>query len=325
MNKKRLISLSALLLALASNSAQAWFFFFLPGSATGAISDAITGSKGNNCVGSTVKVGDTIRLTDGSTGIVKSLSGTSSRCTNSEFPIRALLVPSTEPNAGVTPAFHSNAGIELSEDWEVQTVTDQMKSNHIFFTAFNRKNDVGLQLAAVKPVGNIDMMNYVERTRTRQANGLVDGRPTEIEQTRVLGMPAWRFEVTGGAPRNPKIRLTFMDTMIDSGTEVLLVTTYASAENFPKQKAMLIGLTDGVRGLTASPPPVGATQQAPLAIPNPPVVTTPPSPAAAAPAQTPESQGSISTRLEVLNKLYKDGLITEKNFESKKQEILRGL
>lgn len=88
---KRILSLLFLLLTLASTNANAWFFFFIPGSVTGAITDAITGDKGESCVGSNTKVGDTIRMPDGSYGTVKSLSSSSSsRCTNNQ-PIRALI------------------------------------------------------------------------------------------------------------------------------------------------------------------------------------------------------------------------------------------
>jgi hypothetical protein len=65
---------------------------FIPGSVTGAVSDAITGSEGDHCVSSSAKVGDKIRLPDGSYNIVKSLSGTTSRCKDPNRPIRAKLV-----------------------------------------------------------------------------------------------------------------------------------------------------------------------------------------------------------------------------------------
>lgn len=74
---KRVLSIAIVLSALFSTSAHAWFFFFLPGSVTGAITDAITGSEGENCVGTNAKVGDLIRLANGDMKNVKSLSGTS--------------------------------------------------------------------------------------------------------------------------------------------------------------------------------------------------------------------------------------------------------
>lgn len=68
------------------------WFVFIPGSVVGAVTDSITGAEGQNCVGANVKVGDRIRTPGGGRATVKSLSGTSIRCTNPEHPIRALLV-----------------------------------------------------------------------------------------------------------------------------------------------------------------------------------------------------------------------------------------
>jgi hypothetical protein len=81
------------LLGLASFALQGCWFIFIPGSVISAASDAVTGSEGKHCVGERAKVGDTIRLGDGQPMTVKSVSGTSSRCTNPQHPIRALLVP----------------------------------------------------------------------------------------------------------------------------------------------------------------------------------------------------------------------------------------
>lgn len=108
---KRILSLMFLLLTLASTNANAWFFFFIPGSVTGAITDAITGDKGENCVGSNTKVGDTIRMPDGSYGTVKSLSSSSSsRCTNNQ-PIRALIEVSNSSQPYALSPITNNASI----------------------------------------------------------------------------------------------------------------------------------------------------------------------------------------------------------------------
>lgn len=83
----RLITLFAVLLT-SQGAANAWFFFIIPGSVTGAIADKISGAEGEHCVGETARVGDRIRLPNGYFGIVQSLSGTSSRC-QGQYPIRA--------------------------------------------------------------------------------------------------------------------------------------------------------------------------------------------------------------------------------------------
>jgi len=67
------------------------FFVFIPGSLIQRVSDSVTGAEGDNCVSTAATVGSRINLPDGRTATVKSLSGTSVRCTDARYPIRALL------------------------------------------------------------------------------------------------------------------------------------------------------------------------------------------------------------------------------------------
>lgn len=64
----------------------------IPGKAIEAVSDGITGAEGGHCVSPEAKVGDTVRMPYNGVGEIKSLSGTSIRCTDPEKPIRALIV-----------------------------------------------------------------------------------------------------------------------------------------------------------------------------------------------------------------------------------------
>ena len=68
------------------------YFVFIPGNVIHDVSDAITGSEGNHCVGTNAKMNNRITLPGGGKTTVKSLSGTSISCTQPEYPVRALLV-----------------------------------------------------------------------------------------------------------------------------------------------------------------------------------------------------------------------------------------
>ena len=78
-----LISTLALLL-------QGCWFVFIPGSVVSAVTDGISGNKGQNCVAESVKVGDSIRAPDGRVGKVQALEGFSSRC-QTATPVRAVV------------------------------------------------------------------------------------------------------------------------------------------------------------------------------------------------------------------------------------------
>src|SRR5690349_21588412 len=104
---KRVHLVIAAALLCATTQANAWFFFFLPGSVTSKIGDAITGAEGENCVKAIAKVGDVLTSPSGNTATIKTLSGTSSRCRDPNLPIRALLT--------FNYSFSSKAGMDVPE------------------------------------------------------------------------------------------------------------------------------------------------------------------------------------------------------------------
>ncbi|MFZ6876554.1 hypothetical protein ACO0LF_31340 [Undibacterium sp. Di27W] len=75
----------------------------IPGAVVGAASDAITGAEGIHCVAEGSVVGGKIKVADGDIRTIKSLSGTSTRCQDSKYPIRALLVSDTPANTAAAP------------------------------------------------------------------------------------------------------------------------------------------------------------------------------------------------------------------------------
>lgn len=67
-------------------------FVFIPGQVVGAVSDAITGDKGEHCVARGTKVGDSVNLGFNRVGLVEYVSETpSSRCRDPMMPMRAAL------------------------------------------------------------------------------------------------------------------------------------------------------------------------------------------------------------------------------------------
>lgn len=81
-----------LLAALALCAPLSGCFIFIPGSVVGAVSDALTGDRGEHCVPRGTKVGDKINLGYNRIGTVEHVSETpSSRCRDPLMPMRAAI------------------------------------------------------------------------------------------------------------------------------------------------------------------------------------------------------------------------------------------
>ena len=269
---KKLLAVMICLSAFASSNANAWFFFFLPSRVTSAISDAVSGSEGSNCVGRNAKVGDNIRLPSSSVMTIKTLSGTSLGCTQPEFPIRALLEPSTTPTSGAASSFTSKAGIDLPDGWAPIPVTEQLKVKGYFFQALNRTIDAGLLLSAGKREGITDMLEFCKTKRTSQIAALNDGHGSEIEQLFINGLPAWRFEVSGKSKTSGS-ESTLLLTFIDAGTEVVDIRAYTQTAGYPSHAESLKRLAFNIKGFAASADtPSVVNEKVKASALNPPVV-----------------------------------------------------
>jgi hypothetical protein len=243
MKIKNLVLLAALTLFL-----QGCLFFYIPGSVTSAVSDSITGSEGNNCVGANAKVGDKIRLPGGGVGTIKSLSGTSVRCTNPELPIRALLGFPDDNAAAQEPAKNtSKIGLTLPTGWEQKTLTQQMVVGNGVLYAINRTTDTGLLLSANKREGITDLMAFAVSREGNQASRLIDPQQSQVSKIEVNGKVALRFDVAGSNKNG--LKLTYMVTIIEGVTEIAILNTWTASANFEKQKEAMESLGASVTGL----------------------------------------------------------------------------
>lgn len=240
------MSLKTLVLLAPLVFLQGCWFIFIPGSVTSAVSDSITGAEGSNCVGENAKVGDTIRLPGGGRGVIKSLSGTSMRCTNPALPIRALLVFPDDNTQALAPASKtSNVRLTLPAGWEERPLLDSMKTDGIVY-ALNRTTDTGTYLSVAKREGITDLQAYASTRRANQVSRLSDAQQSEISQVKVNGKTAYRFEVTGTLRSGLKI--AYLMTVIDGPTEIAVLNTWTSAANYERQKEAMERLSESVIG-----------------------------------------------------------------------------
>ena len=314
----------AVMLFIGHNNANAWFFFFIPGSVVGKITDGITGSEGENCVSSDAKVGGQIRLANGEIKTVKSLSGTSTRCADAQFPIRALLESSNLP----TTPHVSNIGIDLPSGqggWVQRTLTAAQKTQGAIFFASQSTTDSGVIVHSNPRNSTTDIGVFAREKLAHYEKNMTDTKSSEISRSVVNGVPVLQFTVTGYL-KSAGINLTYFWTVFDLEKELLVVTTWTKTSNWDTEKLSLTKLPELINGLPASNLKTSnnlnqiVTPASQISAQEIPVPVAPPSPSANVSTETP-----IAKRLRELNDLLKSGLITQSEFEAKRKSILDSL
>jgi hypothetical protein len=303
--KAKTVLLGACSLAFVS-SANAWFFFMLPTS--------LFSGKGDTCITADAKVGDKLTK-DGKVYSVKSISGTSSRCTNPATPVLAEVEARTEP----IPDNITQARINIPAGWLSQPVTDAMRMNGAVLYYTNRTLDAGLQLATFKRAIGASTLDLVEAKKASQLAHLKEAQQGPTTQIVLAGLPAWRYEVSGRVSSGADFK--YLSTFVEGENEIVGLIAWTSTPNFDRTKDKLQSIVSSISGLsnagatqvsTASTPPGVASQT--QAVPEP----------AAAPSQTAhDSSSQVGQKLRELNTMLKDGLITQDDYDSKKKELLK--
>lgn len=284
--------------AVFALNAHAWFFFFIPGGATRAAADAITGARGNICIKDTYQVGDTITSPSGNTAKVISVSGTSSMCNNPLTPIRAELE--------FTYSFSSKAGIELSDDYDPVTLTDLERFNGQLLKARSKTiKNKGVLISAIAKTPQTDILNLANNMEKNMSNNLKDATSQNSEQLVINGLNAVRFELLGSSKGIFGQKFVYQITIIEGKDEILSVNAYAHVDDYDKLKQEFLKISENIKGLLGQPDNLSDTTSSATGVGK--------------------KQNNIEDKLRKLNQLLKDGLINQKDYDLKKNEVLRSI
>jgi hypothetical protein len=248
---KRAAGALFLAMLLASTSAHAWFFFFIPGSVVGKIGDAITGSEGENCVAEKAKVGDVLTSPTGNTAVIKSLSGTSGRCPKPELPIRAKLE--------FTYSFSSKAGIEIPEGYEQKLLNETQRFAGMLLKAENSASRTGFLVSTRRRAPNADPAAVARSIGDSMTRLLQEGSAAHDEQLQINDMNAWRFEVAGKTKGLFGQSVTYLVTILEGNEELVVVNAWAPTGSFAKERQGLEKIAAGVKGIKTGDAPVATT------------------------------------------------------------------
>jgi len=311
MKKIHILMLSVML--IACSDANAWFFFFIPASVTRGVADAVTGAKGNICVKDNAKVGDVIPSVAGNTMKVTSLSGTSSMCAAPGLPIRA--------DVEYTFSFKSNAGINMSDDYEAKPLNDfQRYSGYLLQATSKSTRNKGVVINAREKKANASPEEISNAVEKGVIAALVDASSRNAEQFKIGETNAWRFEVQGKTKGVFGTSIVYIVTILEGDNEILVINAYAPADNIEKNRDELRKFALDVTGLTLTKTKQNVTN---IAIQNKneeKTVTT-----ENLSNESLQQSSSVSIKMRELSKLLSEGLITKDDYESKKAELLKSL
>jgi hypothetical protein len=315
---KRTLKVVLLTLFLFSGHASAWFIF-IPGGAIRAIGDSITGAKGDICVKDTYKVGE--EVTHPQTGNkfkVLSLSGTSSICTNPATPIRA--------EVEFTNKFASRITFELSEDYEVQPSKGvEIYNGRILFAKSKSVSSKYMLVSGVNKTPTTDMMQMANNMERSQIALLKEGVAQNSEKIEINGFNALRFEVVGTKKGVFGEATTYLITLIDTGSEIIVINQFISTNEYLNNKSEFLRIANSTKQqlnnsdkITTGILDANAIQTIPTTSDSQ-LNKIPPS------KDINSTHSVITDKLSQLNNLKNKGLITQKDYDSKKAELLKSM
>ena len=231
---------------VATLSLQGCFFLFIPGSVVSAASDAITGSSGSNCVSTNAKVGDHVRMSDGVVKQVKSLSGTSTRCQDSNLPIRAELVAAVSP-AVVDDGSFAGVSVKLPSGWLQKDAPSNMAGQNVRFYALNQSTDCAAALYSFsrQPISDIDA--FISSRQAGQLSRLENATSSAITHTSQPGRDLYQYVVVGAAPTN-KARFAYVVSVMVTERSIVTVMAWTSEVNLQAQRTVLENFYSGITG-----------------------------------------------------------------------------
>ena len=227
-----------------SVDANAWFFFFIPGSVTRKIGDALTGSEGENCVAATAKVGDKLTSYAGNTATIVSLSGTSSTCRDEKLPIRAKLE--------FHYTFSSKAGIELPDTFSNKELNPTQRFNGLILRAIDEKRNLGVTVSARPRKAGNDGGVFAKNIGDNMMKTVEDGKLSSPEELTINGMHAYRFQAEGKNKGMFGRSFTYVVTVLEGNEEFVVVNTNCHTSDFEGFRAELQKYAYDVRGLDSA-------------------------------------------------------------------------
>ena len=213
------------------------------------------GGGGGYCVRDTMAVGDRVKLIDGSSAGIATLTTNAPYCKNKDFPSGVTVVPLKAESCEFAVPSNPDAGIYLPEGWKMQKLSCAAlaKKKDVFFSARNEALDGRFFMDDIASSRvSTSLAIFAKTLRDRQVSNLANGIPSEIEELQIGNYLAWRFHVQGEVKASHQ-EMVFIVTLIDHGNDIILLNTYLPAQNYAEHVDELNDIAYEIKGLDDKP------------------------------------------------------------------------
>lgn len=265
---KLIITVALSFSALASTSAYAWFFLFLPIPKAHANTAS---TPGDSCVKSTAKEGDTLTAPTGNIAKITKIYGSSPMCATAALPLLATV----DYTSSVT--FTPEAGIDLPDNFKTIGLSDRERFYQgIVLTAKTDDGRLFIKISATKRSVISDVRAFAAAFKQGNCTGFADCKMSDTEELEINGMRAWRWQFTTRRESYSAQSYTHLMTFVEGSDEIVGIEAICPDGEYASLEGTFRTIASSVRGLGGpdvrnsgkTPTPVSATARViPTALP----------------------------------------------------------
>jgi hypothetical protein len=207
----------------------------------------VSNANSDMCIAANSKIGDKLRSASGSQNyaLVKSTSGTSSRCQDTNNPILA----NVELITGASPKFT----MEVPDEFKAQKMSDIYIFHGIVLGAGSEKDGRALYVYFRQRETTYPPETLMQATITGLNTSLKE--PAIIknqEELTINGMKAWRFEAVGTDKAIFARSITYQYTMLEGDNEYVIIGATAYTSNYEDKKQEMYTYAYKVSGIKST-------------------------------------------------------------------------
>ena len=202
-----------------------------------------------NCIATTYKIGDRIASPVGSShyAIVKSISGTSSRC--QQEPARPILA-----NTEMIVSSSAKFTMDVPDEYKAIAISDLNKWNGIALSAVSERGSLReLYVYFRQREATISPEAIMQATITGMGTFFKEAPVTKNqEELTINGMKAWRYEVIGTGKTIFAPGITYQITMLEGDNEYVVVNATTKSANYEEDKQIMYTYAYKVSGIKSN-------------------------------------------------------------------------